>query len=64
LTPQEKLVLEGELLHQAAEPGEGEVAPDAELLQLMEDRLEHFRLHPDTALSWDEVKRKVRGGAD
>jgi putative addiction module component (TIGR02574 family) len=62
LSPQEKLVLAGELLHQAAEPDDSGMEADPEMVRLLEKRLEHYRKNPHTALPWEEVKEKIRSG--
>jgi putative addiction module component (TIGR02574 family) len=58
LSSEEKLILVGELWDQlAANP---EAFPKREdHVKLLEERLAHFRDHPDDVIAWEEVKKRI-----
>ena len=58
LTPAERLQLAAELWG-SVEESQGEIPMADELKQLLDARFEHYRQHPDTAVTWDELKRRM-----
>lgn len=57
LSAEEKLTLANELFE---ELDCGEDAPiDPAIVQLLEARMEHYRKHPATARSWEDVKKDL-----
>lgn len=58
LAPQEKITLAAQLWEEATQTMDEE--PDPELLNVLEERLEHYRQNPETGLTWEEVKKRVR----
>jgi len=60
LSPEEKLILVGELWDQlAAQPDA--FPPRADHIKLLEERLEHYRRHPGDVVAWEEVKARILG---
>jgi putative addiction module component (TIGR02574 family) len=58
LSSEEKLILVGELWDQlAANPGAFPKRDDH--VRLLEERLAHFREHPDDVTAWEEVKQRI-----
>jgi len=62
LSSDDKILLAAELFSEAvSECGQLEIDP--KLLRAIEERLEHFEKHPESGLSWEEVKSKlIRNG--
>jgi hypothetical protein len=64
LDPQEKLILAGELWREATRP----CADDPELpegsITAIKARLDAYLDHPDSGISWADLKRRLLGGAD
>jgi len=58
LTPAERLQLAAELWG-SVEESQGEIPMADEFKQLLDTRFEHYRQHPDTAVTWDELKRRM-----
>ena len=57
LSPDEKLILVRELWDElAAQPN---AFPPRQDLQLLRERLEHYRQHPHDAIAWEEVKARI-----
>jgi putative addiction module component (TIGR02574 family) len=55
----EKMILAAELWGEAtAEDAVGQ--PDPKIVDALEERMEQYRRDPSSALSWEEVKRRVR----
>ncbi len=58
LSSEEKLILVGELWDQlAAQPDA--FPPRADHIRLLEERLEHFRQHPEDTMAWEDVKARI-----
>ena len=58
LSPEEKLILVGELWNQlAADPKTFPKRDDH--VKVLEERLAHFRQRPDDVLAWEEVKKRI-----
>ena len=57
LTPGEKSQLVEELWEQWL-PRDDE-ATSAAIVELLESRMAHYRQHPETASTWDEVKQRI-----
>jgi len=58
LTIAEKLILVGELLDELA------ANPDAfprraDHVKILQERLEHYRQHPDDVTAWEDVKARI-----
>lgn len=62
LPKNEKFVLAGELWHQAMNDESSE--PDAEISKVLEDRLDEYLAKPESGLSWDDVKQRLRNSDD
>lgn len=60
LSPDEKLILAAELLSEFSD-GQTLEEPDPEIVAILEERMQHYRKNPSTALSWEEVKQKICG---
>ena len=58
LSDEEKLILVGELWNQLAERPEA-LPPRADHLQLLQERLEHFKRHPEDVVAWEDVKARI-----
>ena len=58
LSPEEKLILVGELWDQlAADPQAFPKRDDH--VKLLEGRLAYFRQHPEDVMAWEEVKKRI-----
>jgi hypothetical protein len=57
LSDYDKAILLEELLSYFEEKVRPE--PDPEIIALLRERWEHYLAHPETAVSWEEVKRKM-----
>ena len=57
LTPSEKSQLVEELWEQWLP--RDDAATSAAIVELLEARMEHYRKHPETASTWDEVKQRI-----
>ena len=58
LSTEEKLVLVGELWDElAAHPHA--LPPREDHIKLLQERLEHYRQHPDDIIAWEEVKSRI-----
>jgi putative addiction module component (TIGR02574 family) len=62
LTPSERLQLAAELWG-SIEESQNEIPVAHEIKRLLDSRFEHYQKHPDTALTWAELKRRL-GQAD
>jgi putative addiction module component (TIGR02574 family) len=58
LTPEEKLILVGELWDDLAAHPEM-FPPRRDHIKLLEERIEHYRNHPDDTTSWDTLKQRI-----
>ena len=59
LSPEDKILLAAELWNEATEESDA-VESDPGILDAIEERLEDFRNNPESVLSWDEVKERIR----
>jgi len=58
LSAEEKLILVGELWDElAADPAA--FPPREDHIQLLRERLEHYRQHPDDVVAWEELKARI-----
>lgn len=58
LSVEEKLILVGELWDElAAHPGA--LPPRQDHVQVLEERLAHFREHPEDVAAWEEVRKRI-----
>ncbi len=58
LSPEEKLMLVGELWDElAARPSA--FPPREDHIKLLQERLEHYRQHPEDTVAWEEVKARI-----
>ena len=58
LSSEEKLILVGELWDQlAADPNAFPKRDDH--VKVLEERLTHFRAHPNDVIAWEDVKRRI-----
>lgn len=57
LDPNEQLALASELAKRAMESSEG-CELSSEAVKLLESRLDYFLDHPETGISWDELRRQ------
>lgn len=58
LSPEEKLILVGELWEElAADPDS--FPPRDDLIELLKERREHYRKNPGDVRSWEEVKARI-----
>ncbi|HWX22774.1 MAG TPA: addiction module protein [Candidatus Binatia bacterium] len=60
LSPEEKLILVGELWEELAAHPET-LAPREEHVTILKERLDHYRHHPEDVVAWDEVKARILG---
>jgi len=61
LSPEEKLALAGELWSElAAQPGS--FSPREDHVQLLRQRLEHYRQHPEDITAWNDLKARILAG--
>lgn len=58
LTAEEKLILVGEIWDDLAAHPEL-FPPRKDHIQLLEERIKHFRSHPDDVVSWDTLKQQI-----
>ena len=58
LSTEEKLVLVGELWDELAAHPDA-LPPREDLIKLLQERLEHYRQHPDDVIAWEEVKSRI-----
>ena len=60
LSPSEKLIFLAELWNDLEEhPSEVPVA--REIIQELDQRMEHFRQHPNESTTWEAVKERILG---
>jgi putative addiction module component (TIGR02574 family) len=58
LSLDEKLILVGELWEElAAHPDS--FPPRADHVRILQERLEHYRQHPDDVMAWEDVKARI-----
>ena len=58
LSPDEKLLLVGELWEQlAAQPDA--FPPREDHIRILRERLEHYRQHPEDVVAWEDVKARI-----
>jgi putative addiction module component (TIGR02574 family) len=60
LSPEEKLMLVGELWDELAAQPEA-FPPREDHVKLLRQRLEHYRQNPEDTVAWEEVKRRILG---
>lgn len=58
LSPEEKLMLVGELWDELAARPEA-FPPRDDHIKLLQERLEHYRRHPESATAWEDVKARI-----
>ena len=59
LSPQDQLILAGELWQRATYSGEESKDLSKEAIQLIEQRLDDYLENPSTGISWEKLKEKV-----
>jgi len=58
LSPEEKLILVAELWDElAAHPGS--FPPREDHLGILQERMEHYRQHPEDVVAWEDVKSRI-----
>lgn len=58
LSSEEKLILVGELWDElAAQPDA--FPPREDHINLLQDRLKHYRQHPEDVVAWEDVKARI-----
>ncbi len=57
-TPEEKLILVGELWDQLANCPDA-FPPREDHIALLKERLDHYRQHPEDTRAWSEVKARI-----
>ncbi len=58
LSPEEKLILVGELWDElAAQPNA--LGPRDDHIALLKERLNHYRQHPSDVIAWEELKARI-----
>lgn len=58
LSPQEKLALDGELWDElTADPKA--LPPRADHIKVLQERLEHYRKHPNDVVAWEDLKSRI-----
>ena len=58
LTPEEKLILVGEIWDElAAQPNA--FPPREDHIRILRERLEHYRQHPEDTVAWEDVKARI-----
>ena len=58
LTPEEKLILVGEIWDElAAQPNA--FPPREDHIRILRERLEHYRQHPKDTVAWEDVKARI-----
>jgi putative addiction module component (TIGR02574 family) len=60
LSPAEKLLLVGELWEELAARPDA-FPPREDHIKLLRERLDRYRLHPDDAVAWSDVKARILG---
>jgi len=60
LSPEEKLILVGELWEELAARPDA-FPPRDDHIQLLKERLDHYRQHPEDAVAWEQVKERILG---
>jgi len=60
LSPEEKLILVGELWEELASQPDA-FPPREDHIKLLKERLEHYRQHPDDIVAWEQVKTRILG---
>ena len=60
LSPEEKLILVGELWEELATTPEAFPVRE-DHVRILQDRLEHYRLHPQDVTAWEDVKARILG---
>jgi len=60
LSPEEKLILVGELWDELAAKPQA-LPPRDDHIKILKDRLEHYRLHPEDVTAWEDVKARILG---
>ena len=58
LSTEEKLILVGELWNEIAEEPDA-FPPREDHVRLLQERLEHYRKHPEDVVAWEEVKARI-----
>jgi len=58
LSPAEKLILVSELWDDLASGPEA-LPPREDHIRILRERLEHFRLHPEDVVAWEDVKARI-----
>jgi putative addiction module component (TIGR02574 family) len=58
LTPDEKLMLAGELWEELASDPSA-FPPRADHIKVIEERLEHYRQNPNDTVAWEELKARI-----
>jgi putative addiction module component (TIGR02574 family) len=58
LSAEEKLRLAGELWNELAEQPEA-FPPREAHIQVLRERLEHYRQHPKDIIAWDDLKARI-----
>ncbi len=60
LSPEEKLILVGELWEELAEQPDT-LPPREDHIKILKERLEQYRRNPGDLLAWEEVKARILG---
>ena len=60
LSPEEKLILVGELWEELASRPDA-FPPREDHIKLLKERLEYFRQHPADVVAWEQVKARILG---
>ena len=58
LSPSEKLILVGELWDELAATPDA-FPPREDHIKILEERLAHYRQHPDDIVAWEDVKARI-----
>ena len=58
LSPQDQLILAGELWKRATSSGEESKDLSKEAVQLIEQRLDNYLENPSTGIAWEDLKKK------
>ncbi|HEY3853333.1 MAG TPA: addiction module protein [Verrucomicrobiae bacterium] len=58
LSPEEKLILVGELWDELASQPDA-FPPREDHIQLLRERIEHYRQHPEDSAAWSDVKARI-----
>jgi putative addiction module component (TIGR02574 family) len=58
LSPEEKLILAGELWDEIAARPDA-FPPREDHIQLLRERMEHYRQHPEDVTAWEDVKARI-----